>query len=246
MKPFETVRDVLVLRPEEAEGNWLVTAVDSCGAIGEKPGDALRVPPEVAAAHTVRVALLEVACTGAVPVFGTLSVCNDPETGDRLLAGVRQSTPQLPVVMSTEKNMPTSMSAFGISVTGVCKSGELRLGRARAGDRLFCAGTPLMGGEVLAPHAAVFTLAHLAALLADKRVHAVIPCGSGGIMKEAQIIAAESLLTAAIDADTGLDLAKSAGPATCAVFAAALPPEHDFQLSLPVTCIGRLLSGKTL
>jgi hypothetical protein len=240
MRPFETCRDVLVLRPENEAGNWLVTAVDSCGAIGEKPGDALRVPPELAAEYTARVALLEVKCTGADPVFATLNVCNEPETGDRLLAGFRQALRQLPVVMSTEKNMPTSMSAFGVSVTGMCHPDALRLGRAAAGDRLFCAGLPLCGEEVLSPHAVLFSPMHLDSLFADSCVHAAIPCGSSGILKEARILAAESSLTAVIDPRPGLDLEKSAGPASCAVFAAAVPDGHDFGLGLPVACIGRL------
>lgn len=240
MKRLETLRDVLILCPEEPEADVLVTAVDSCGAIGEKPADAVHVAPEYAAEQTARVALLEIACVGAKPVFCTLNVCNGPEYGERLLTGVRRSVPHIPVVMSTEKNMATLMSAFGVSVTGVCKAGELRLGRAKTGDRLFCAGVPLLGAELLRPDAVCFTLGHLNMLLDDPQVHAVIPCGSQGIAKEARVIAAESGLAAVFEEKTGLDLNKSAGPATCAVFAAKLPAEYDFNLGIPITCIGRL------
>lgn len=240
MPLFDTCRDVLVIRPDDAWDSWLVTAADSCGAIGDKPGDALHVPPELAAELTARVALLEVLCTGAVPAFAALNVCNEPETGERLLVGFRRAAPRLPMVMSTEKNMPTSMSAFGVSVTGMCRPEALRLGRAAAGDRLFCADLPLCGGEVLASSVALFSPAHLAALFADSRVHTVIPCGSGGILKEAHVLAAESRLSATIEAPPGLDLVKSAGPASCAVFAAAVPAGHDFGLDIPVACIGQL------
>jgi hypothetical protein len=243
MRPFEALRDVLVLRPEDGQDCLLVTAVDSCGAIGEKPEDALRVPPELAAEYTARVALLEVLCAGAQPAFATLSVSNEPETGSRLLAGARRALAELPVVMSTEKNMPTSMSAFGVSVTGLCRADALHLGRAMVTDRLFCAGLPLCGEEVLAPQAVLFSPAHLAALLADSRVHAVIPCGSRGILKEAFLLASESGLCADIRAPHKLNLEKSAGPASCAVFAAAVPADHDFGLGLPVACIGQLSPG---
>ncbi len=244
MKRFDTFRDVLILCPEDAGADVLVTAVDSCGAIGEKPGDVVRAAPECAAEHTARVALLEVASTGAKLVFCTLNVCNGPADGERMLAGVQKALPHTPVVMSTEKNMPTCMSAFGVSVTGICKPEEMRLGHAKAGDQLFCAGVPLVGEEVLSPRAACFGLAHLDTLFKDAHVHAVIPCGSQGIAKEAYVIASESALIAILDNESRLDLKKSAGPATCAVFAADRPTGHDFKLGLPVACIGRLAAVK--
>ncbi len=240
MPPYDTRRDVLVVRPDDAWDSWLVTAADSCGAIGDKPGDALHVPPELAAELTARVALLEVLCTGAVPAFAALNVCNEPEVAERLLAGFHRAAPYLPVVISTEKNMPTSMSAFGVSVTGVCRPEALRLDRANAGDRLFCAGLPLCGEEVLAHMGALFSPAHLGVLFGDSRIHAAIPCGSGGILKEAQLLAAESNLSVVIEAPPGLDLEKSAGPASCTVFAADVPAGHDFGLDIPVVCIGQL------
>ena len=242
MKRLETCRDVLILCPEDGDADVLVTAVDSCGAIGEKPGDVVRVASEYAAEHTARVALLEVVCVGARPVFCTLNVCNSPEDGEKLLAGVSRAIPQIPVVMSTEKNMPTCMSAFGVSITGVCKLSELRLGRAQAGDRLFCAGIPLVGEEVLQPGIVCFAMAHLDVLFKNPHVHAAVPCGSQGIAKEAQVIASESVLRAVFDENTGLDLKKSAGPASCAVFAADRSAGHDFQLGLPVVCIGCLVA----
>ena len=243
MKQLETFRDVLMLCAEEENPEVLVTAVDSCGAIGEKAGDVVWAAPECAAQHTARVALLEVACIGAKPLFCALNVCNSPADGKRLLAGVSNALPSIPIVMSTEKNMPTCMSAFGVSITGACKRSELRLGRAQAGDRLFCAGLPLVGKEVLQPDAVCFTFAHLDALLKDDHVHAVIPCGSRGIAKEAQVLALESALTAVLDREAGIDLNKSAGPATCAVFAADRQAGYDFQLGILVACIGRLIAG---
>lgn len=240
MPLHDTQRDVLIIRPDDAWDSWLVTAADSCGAIGDKPGDALHVPPELTAELTARVSLLEVLCTGAVPAFAALNVCNEPETGERLLTGFRQAAPSLPVVMSTEKNMPTSMSAFGVSVTGVCRTDALRLGRATAGDHLFCAGLPLCDAEVPTNTGTLFSPAHLAALFADSRVHAAIPCGSGGILKEAHILAAESGLSAVIEAPPKLNLKKSAGPASCTVFAASVPAGHSFGLDIPVACIGQL------
>ena len=80
---------------------------------------------------------------------------------------------------------------------------------------------------------------HIIALAADKRVHAIIPSGSHGVAFEAGTIAKESRLIPEIWDKTAVDVYKSAGPATCAVFAAA-PGDANFGIDLPVFEIGVL------
>jgi len=101
MKEIKTLRDVLLLCTDNED--VLVTAVDSCGGIGEKPKDAVLAATECVAAHTARVTLLEVACVGAKPILCALSVCNEPKVGEKVLSGVRQVVSELPVVLSTER-----------------------------------------------------------------------------------------------------------------------------------------------
>ena len=86
MKRLDTPRDVLLL---QGQGLCLVTAVDSCGGIGPKAQDALDVPLDVVGRFTARTVLLEVLATGAVPAFAAISVCNEPETAEELLRGIR-------------------------------------------------------------------------------------------------------------------------------------------------------------
>jgi len=172
----------------------------------------------------------------------SVAVCNEPETAQGMLGGVTDALYEygnIPMVISTEKNMTTSMTAFGITITGLCRQKNLRLGCAKSGDFVFCAGMPLVGGQTLAKEAAMFEPRHLNNLFANERVHTLIPVGSRGIAAEAETLAKESELTLSFFNELGLDLKKSAGPSSCAVFSAQDNFE-GFELDIPVTLIGRL------
>jgi hypothetical protein len=236
MNRMDTPRDVLVFLHE---GTAFVSAVDSCGAVGFLPHDALEAKPEIVGQFTARTALLEVLSAGAAPAFASVSVCNGPEIAAPLLAGIRTALGALPVVISTEKNMPTVMTALGVTVTGFCPAQSLRLGHAGAGDLLCCAGTPLVGAEIRKDGVVLPSGEDVKKLLDTPGVHAVIPVGSQGAAAEAKVLAAESGLCAELFPGGKIDLYKSAGPSSCVLFAAeeAVVPRD---LPLPVTVIGRL------
>jgi hypothetical protein len=238
MKRIPSPRDVLLLG--DGRGGVLASAVDSCGGIGELECDSLRADPVTVGEYTARVALLEVLATGALPVFASVAVSSGPQTATPLLLGIKNALGEaLPLTVSTEKNMSAPMTALGVTVTGFCPKGGLRVARARKGDLLYCAGLPLVGAETLADDAVLFNKTHLTALLGLENVRSLLPVGSMGIAAEANILAQESGLSCVLHPYTGIDLAKSAGPAACAVFAARGPFRVD--LGLPLTEIGVLL-----
>jgi hypothetical protein len=201
------------------------------------PADALRCSPRAAGRLIARVPLLEILCAGAAPAFAAAPICDGGETAKELIAGIKDTLGDIPVIFSTEKNMPAPMTAFGVSVTGVCAAAALRIGGARRGDVLYMAGLPLVGGEVMDNPQKLISCDDIRSLLADRRVHAVIPAGSGGAAAEALVIAAESRLIPVMD-KAAADIYKSAGPAACAVFAA----ERGFCPACGTQCvpIGRL------
>lgn len=238
MKRLTSPRDVLLFDLEQ--GLTLVSAVDSCGGIGAQKHDSLCVDPVVVGYFTARVALLEIMAVGAKPSFASLAVCSGPQTADPIIAGVKKAVGDtLPLIVSTEKNMPTPMTGIGVTVTGFCGRKELLIACAKPGDSLFCAGLPLVGQETLQDDARLFNTAHLAALFQNRHVHTLIPVGSMGIAAEAAILAAESGLKCTLDLSSGVDLHKSAGPSTCAVFAA--DGDATFDIGLPVIKIGSLI-----
>lgn len=237
MRELSTPRDAIML--ETGYGDVLVTAVDSCGGIGMLPNDAFKIDPFVAGLYTARVALLEVLAVGASPSFATLAVASGPATAETLLGGVRALLGELPLAISTEKNMPTTVTGFGVTVVGRCEKEKLIVGRAKAGDTLFCAGLPLMGEETQKEGARLFDVPALESLFADPAVRSLVPVGSRGVAAEAGVLAEDSGLAPRIDPGCGVDLYKSAGPSTCAVFAAR--GRHEFNCGVPVFEIGSLV-----
>lgn len=238
MSVIATRRDVLLLRSGEVV---LVSAVDSCGGIGLLPRDALAAEPELVGEFTARTALLEVLAAGAIPSCASAAICNGPDTAGRLLHGIRKILGEMPLVISTEKNMPTGMTALGVTVTGQCLFSALRMGTSRPGDLLCCAGLPLVGSELLHSDVRLPSPTVIPQLLEFPGVHAVLPVGSGGIAAEAGVLAAESGLYARLDTQAGLDLNKSAGPSSCLLFSVrerALPVLPD----IPVAVIGSLVA----
>jgi hypothetical protein len=235
---LETVRNLLVLRQGETA---LITAVDSCGGIGALACDALAADPGIVGAYTARTPLMEVLAAGAEPAFASVSVSNAPEAARPILDGIRAAVgASLPLIVSTEKNMPTAMTAAGVTLTGTCSTKSLRLGGARSGDALYCVGLPFVGPEVLENIGAMPGPSDIRALLRHPDVRAVLPVGSQGVAAEARVLALESGLTAKLDSGAGVDLEKSGGPSTCLI-AAAAPGAGDFGLPFSVTVIGRLV-----
>ena len=235
MIPIDTVRNVLVFR----EGNIaFVSAVDSCGGVGTLPGDALAAEPEIVGAYTARTPLLEVLATGASAVFASVSVSNSLQYAQPILQGVRSVVGgAVALMVSTEKNMPTGMTAVGVTVTGKCPMENLRLGGPHAGDVLYCVGLPLVGAEVLESGRLTPTPADIRSLMQKPDVHAVIPVGSKGVANEARVLASESGRKVTLYENTSIDLYKSAGPSTCVVVAAQAGT-RPFGPDLPVTQIG--------
>ena len=222
-----TFRDIQVFR---LDGGFLTIAADTLGAIGEKSGDRFRVAPEICARMTARVCLMETLAAGARPFALTALTCNEREpTGMRFMDGIRRELkdagfPDLPVGGSTEDNMPTNMTALGITLLGQCESLSWRL--AEEGDGVYLLGRPYVGEDVLAHFDELPDVLLIRRLRESSHVGDMLPCGSRGIARELEVLERETGLS--VRRDPGIDrafLQKSAGPATCVVFTASAPLE---------------------
>ena len=198
--------------------NLLVIACDSLGAIGTKEEDYLKTSGSIVGRFTVRVPLMEVMAAGAVPllIINTLSVEMDP-TGKDIIAGIREELTlaglaDLTVTGSTEENMPTRQTGVGITVIGKAAAADLRLGKVQVGDPVYCLGQPRVGSAVLA--GVVPDVPLLKKLLAQPWGREILPVGSKGVLYEAGQLASTVQRKFSPAAVAGLDLYKSAGPAT--------------------------------
>ena len=245
MNPLRTVKHRDLTLTALPQGT-LVTACDSCGSIGEKPADALRVPAYYSGRFTARVALMEVLAFGARPVAVANAVaCEMEPTGREIIRGVEAelrsaSVDRVALTGSTEENFPSQMTALGITVVGYLE-GEGSWRPSRPGDLVYCVGRPKVGGEIdLDNDREILSYGDLAFFRGLAGLREIIPAGSKGAGYEARNAAAYNGLTFRPRQDAPVDLDRSAGPATCAV-AIVDPRERERVEGRPgVVCIGAL------
>ena len=232
------------------EGVCIVVSCDSCGAIGSKELDVVSVPANLTGRFTARVALLEVMASGARPEVITVAISSEPEpTGSNIIGGVRAELlaaglEHVKLVVSTEKNVPTSQTGLGVSVVGSCDISNLRLGKSEIGDWIYGLGKPKVGSEVNDPDdPEIVRIEHLLKLLKNGAVHDLIPVGSRGIRSECELVAREIQGRIEYDLNCPVPLEKSAGPSTVLIFTIRHTiQEFDFG-SLPFYRVGRILEN---
>lgn len=237
-------RDLQIM--ESPHGDLVVIACDSVGGIGSKPADTFTADPRVAIHFGARVPLLELVAVGAQPtlIVDTLSVEKAP-SGSPMIEEVREIArdlgldPDVAVSGSTEDNVATVSTGFGITVVGVATPGTLKVANVSVDDTIVCIGVPLSAprdtlrkGDPRMP-----SISEVATLAALDFVHETLPVGSRGIAAECADLAQASGLHAVLQA-CDLDLTTTAGPSAC-VIAAVDPTAVDrlrsIRTTLPIT-----------
>lgn len=232
-------------------GHAIVAGSTSSGAVGPKPSDKVKVDGHVLGKFLARVALMDVVATGAFPILlsVTLGVEKEP-TGDAILAGIQREARTLgldsnQVLMeNTEDNFETVQTGAGLTVIGFANEEELRLGKTNPGDLIVAVGKPKVGEEVIPAEAKgeIADLKNVVLLSQRKYVHDIAAVGSFGIADEARMMAYAVGRQAKLLEVRGLDLNKSAGPATV-VLATVDKERLDDLTSLinkPVNVVGEI------
>lgn len=243
------VRDLTVLEVNQSE--MLVVACDSDGGIGSKPLDVVQIDPFTLGMFAVRVPLLELIASGARPflVIDCLAVEMEPY-GKEILAGIKAYSQKAGLVKdeqftgTSEENIPTQQTALGVTVLGVVPRDQFRPGQSQTGDLILCAGLPKCGphDEVRMDDEEIISIEVLQELASLPVVHDLLPVGSKGIQFEAEQLAASAQLTYLPAESIEIDVKKSAGPATCAVFSMAAQdlPTLRQRYQLPIHVVGQL------
>ncbi|MCW4028957.1 MAG: ribbon-helix-helix protein, CopG family [Candidatus Bathyarchaeota archaeon] len=233
-------------------GHAIVVGSTSSGAVGPKPQDQVKVNGRVLGKFLGRVALMDVTATGAFPVLlsVTLGVEKDP-TGNEIAEGIRREArtigldPNQVLMENTEDNFQTTQTGAGLTVVGFANEDELRLGKTSPGDLIVAVGKPKVGQEVIAAeaHGEIADLKNILQLSQRKYVHDISCVGGFGIASEARMMAYGVGRQLKLVESSGLDLNKSAGPAT--VVLATIDPQRledlEALIPKPIKVVGEIL-----
>lgn len=241
------IRDLTIVPlPNE---QYLVTAVDISAAIGEKPCDALKVPPELTGKMAVRVALLEVMASGAkiIAVNDVVGAEMEP-TGRRVIAGIQEELQladlgHVELNGSTEENMETVQTSVGVTVIGLAESSQLKVNHIKKDALLLGYGEPRMGNELLEKPDLEVTYEIIKEFVTREDVLELVPVGSKGILYEASHLAQLNDCAFIEKAECNPSwLNKSAGPATTVLIAVNYEGADAFMQAYPAAYVlGKLI-----
>lgn len=229
----------------------VVIAVDSDGGIGSLPDDVIKCSNYTLGRFAMRVPLMEVLTSGAVPLaaFDMLTVPMK-KYGEEIIRGIKSELKSaglredFPLSGSTEDNIPTTMTGIGTLVLGIVHKDDFRPGSSRKGDVVLCIGKPKSGpeDEVTLEDEEIIQQSQLRDILKTADVHDVLPVGSRGILYEAKQIAELAGLLFVPEEKHNLNMKKSAGPSTCVLISGdpSLEKKLTEIVSAPIIKIGKL------
>jgi len=242
--------DVLILKVPT--GHAIVAGSTSSGAVGPKIMDKVKVDGRVLGKFLARVALMDVIATGAFPLLlsVTLGVEKEP-TGNEILEGIRREArslgldPNQVLMENTEDNFETVQTGAGLTVVGFANEDELRIGKTSPGDIIVAVGKPKVGDEVILAEAKgeIADLKNVTQLSQKKYVHDIAPVGTFGIADEARMMAFGVGRQLKLVEVQGLDLNKSAGPATVVLATVDRERLEDLTslIRKPINVVGEIL-----
>ncbi|QNO13871.1 selenophosphate synthase [Alkalicella caledoniensis] len=229
----------------------LVISCDSSGGIGNKENDLVKVPPSLVGYYTAHVALCELLAIGAKPVtlINTLSVEMD-DAGKEILKGIKRAISlmeeqeELLVTGTTEENIPVSQTAMGLTVIGTVNKKTWQLPKTNKGSLAVVVGLPKVGEEVsLDKGKETLSIPILNMLAKNDKVQEILPVGSKGILYEIEEMAGSNNLSYILENQIPIDLKKSAGPATCAIFSVSDQYLNEVckDIPIPFNILGRFI-----
>lgn len=241
-----TIRDLSVVLLGDA---YMVVACDSCGGIGLKEHDVVKLSPDKMAYITMNVICCELASLRIKPSVIINNVCAEMDyTGKMVIDGIREymkdyfSDMEFILTGSTEENFKTVQTGIGLSVIGYKSREELSLPESNIGDLVAVIGIPKVGQEVIDDRGEILNSKGVWKLLDSRCINEVIPAGSKGIAYEIEQLNIADGAVMFLYEDIKTDLKKSAGPATCAVvtFPRGKLAEFIDCLTIPYEIIGEI------
>lgn len=239
---FKKYRDLSII---EWEDKKLSIACDSSAGIGALESDVVETSGFNVGYFGSFVPLVETLAAGAKPIaiINTLSVSGHGY-GQEIIDGVKSAAVEAGlnadqlVTGSTEENMFIPFTSIGITVVGDMTGRQLEE-PIHENLNIVLVGLPMVGQEVLENRQRILNLKSVIYLANHPNVIDILPVGSKGIRYELDEMSKTLDLMLKLDKYHGIDLDKSAGPATCAIVAIRKESEEIFrQIHIPVTNLG--------
>jgi len=219
---IKKVRDLIIISIDEEKA--MVIACDSCGSIGNKEYDVLKVEPFITGKYGVRVGLLEVMAANAQIVTVIDNVCAEMEpTGREIIRGIESELSNAGLTNvalggSTEENFPAFSTGLGVTVIGIANKKDIKVNSIEKSSVIYSIGVPKVGSELdYYDDKDIFQYSALKELLSKGGVYEIVPVGSKGILYEAQELARSNNRVFTLECDSNIDIHRSAGPATVAI-----------------------------
>jgi hypothetical protein len=241
-----TIRDLSVVSLGDV---YMVVACDSCGGIGLKEFDVVKLSPDKMAYITMNVICCELASLRIKPSVIINNVCAEmDDTGKMVIEGIngymKDYFPDMDFILtgSTEENFKTVQTGIGLSVIGYKSRDEFFRPSTNEGDLVAVIGVPKLGQEVIDDRGEILNSKELWKLLDLNCINEAIPAGSKGLRFEIEQLNIDGEDEVLLYDDLKIDLNKSAGPATCAVvtFSKDKVDELKEGLSIPYEIIGEI------
>jgi selenophosphate synthetase-related protein len=233
-------------------GHAIVAGSTSSGAVGPKEMDKVKVDGRMLGKFLARVALMDVIATGAFPLLlsVTLGVERDP-TGNEIIEGIKREArsigldPNQALMENTEDNFQTVQTGAGLTVVGLANEDELRVGKTMPGDLIVAIGRPKVGDEVIPAEVRgeIADLKNVTQLTGRKYVRDIAPVGGFGVASEAKMMAYAVGRQLKLFEVQGLDLNKTAGPATVVLVTVDRERLEELRALIPkpINVVGEIL-----
>lgn len=242
---IKQIRDITVISFDE--NRYLGIACDSCGGIGLKEHDVVKVAPQITAYHTGKVVLAELMSLGFKPMImadGLAVEMND--TGKQLIDGFNEvlsklKTTKVHLTGSTEENIKTVQTSMGVTCIGICDKDKLKYKKTNKNDICLIIGMPLVGNEVLDNPDKVLDIDDFEKLYLCDFIKEILPVGSRGIGQELNDLCSYNELSIKLNEDINIDLKKSGGP-SCSALVTIEEKHIDIIITLvnkPVEILGK-------
>ncbi|MGE8207351.1 ATP-binding protein [Heyndrickxia sp. NPDC080065] len=213
------MRDALIIPLNETEN--IIITTDNSGAIGMRTDDVVKVPYDIVAYFSFRVAVMECMAAGGEPFSVVINNFCPEESWGEMKAGVQKGVAELgmkalPVIGSTESNFQLMQSAIGITVLGKMINKEEKEQPIGSSTHFAIIGSPLVGNEVIEQSKLVAPLSLFAWMCQQENITHIVPIGSKGILYKLNKLQPQ---LEAKDIKSDLNLIKTSGPATCFLIA---------------------------